>query len=257
MEKQKDLNNTRLNEGVVLVDKPTGISSHTVVNWARRVSGIRKIGHTGTLDPLATGLLILLVGRKYTRMQQSYLTLEKEYICTAQIGVVTDSYDSDGNIVLLANPEEIGAVSQEDIKSVLPQFTGNISQTVPGFSAVKVGGRKLYALMREAQHSQKDLKEITQKLPTRMVEIYQLELVQFSKGHTSDFTQVRDITGVSKKQVVTFTIRVKCSSGTYIRSLVHDIGQQIGVGATVIALRRTRIGEFTIEQASVCPVLLK
>lgn len=246
MEKQNNSGHHLLSEGILLVDKPTGVSSHTVVNWARKLSGIRKIGHTGTLDPLATGLLILLIGKKYTRMQEQYLKLDKEYICTAQLGLTTDSYDCDGKIVSQVDPGELSAISREAIDSLLPEFTGEIIQTVPGFSAVRVGGRKLYALMREAENSKTDSSRIIENLPKRQVQIYDLELLEFSSDTT-----------VSSSALVTVSLRVRCSSGTYIRSLVHDIGQKLGVGATVIALRRTQIGELSIDQALMCPLIQK
>jgi len=232
-----------LQEGVLLVDKPMGVSSHAVVNWARRCSGIKKIGHTGTLDPLATGLLILLIGRSYTKLQDKYLKKNKEYLCTAKLGLQTDSYDIDGDVITQTDWSEISKISREDIERAMFDFSGEIKQIVPVFSAVKRGGRKLYALMREAKNKQEDVSDLINNLPIRNVQVYNLSLIDFDIDEP--------------KKEATFSFTVACSSGTYIRSLVHDIGQKLGVGATVVQLRRTTIGEISIDQAKMCPLFLK
>lgn len=222
-------------EGILLVDKPGGVSSHSVVNWARRVIGIKRIGHTGTLDPLATGLLILLVGRKYTKMQNIFLKQDKEYHCTGQLGLVTDTYDITGDIVEQTDWEELKKLTRAKVQAILPIFTGKIEQTVPIFSAVKVGGRKLYDYARKGEE------KLITDLPIRKIEIKELELDDF----------IFD----KKNCQIRFKLRVVCSSGTYIRSLIHDIGQEIGVGATVVLLRRTKIGEISLNKALLCPIL--
>lgn len=231
-----------LQEGVILVDKPTGVTSHRVVNWARRLSGIKKVGHTGTLDPLATGLLILLIGRKFTKRQDKYLKQDKTYLCTAKLGLTTDSYDIDGEILNQADWELVSKITKKNILNVLADFTGQISQKVPIFSAVKQEGKKLYELARLAKNDQKiknQVDELLKNLPSRDVNIYSLELI--------DFMVHKD-----KKEVL-FSFKVSCSSGTYIRSLAHDIGNKLGCGATVVALRRTKIGDCSIDQAKMCP----
>lgn len=214
--------------GILLIDKPTGITSHDVVYRVRKKTGVRKVGHAGTLDPLATGLLIILVSREFTKKQTQFLKQDKEYICEAQLGIETDSYDVDGQIVKEEAWEKIDKICQEDFEKVLNQFRGEISQTVPAFSAVKVKGEKLYQKARRGEIDKK-------ALPSRQVIIKELELLEFEK----------DV----ENRTLFFKIRVFCSSGTYIRSLAHDIGQELGVGATVSQLRRTKIGDLSIGDA--------
>jgi tRNA pseudouridine55 synthase len=214
--------------GILLVDKPSGMTSHDVVNYVRRQTGIKRVGHAGTLDPLATGLLIILIGRAATKQQAHFLHQSKEYLCQAQLGLTTDSYDSQGKVVASVPFAQQQKFNRERLIQVLPHFTGKILQTVPAFSAVKVKGQKLY---QKARQGQLDL----QSLPSRTVEISELELLDFRVDHA--------------QQRVTFTVHVACSSGTYIRSLIHDIGQVLKVGATVIMLRRTKIGDLRVEDA--------
>jgi tRNA pseudouridine55 synthase len=225
--------------GVLLVDKPSGITSHDVVDQARKLSGHRRVGHTGTLDPLASGLLIILIGRQYTKLQSIFLKLDKEYEVTGQLGLETDSYDSDGLVLAEANWTDIAAISEADVSAVLRKFRGQISQTVPAFSAVKINGKKLYQLARSERKNREQQAEpetsVVPKLPVREVTISKLELIKFA--HHPDLKKVF------------FSLRATCSSGTYIRSLVHDIGKQLGVGATVTQLRRTKIAKIDIKHA--------
>lgn len=214
--------------GILLIDKPTGITSHDVVYRVRKKTGVSKVGHAGTLDPLATGLLIMLVGREFTKKQTQFLKQDKEYVCEAQLGIETDSYDVDGQIVKEETWGKIDKISQEDLEKVLNQFRGEISQTVPAFSAVKVKGEKLYQKARRGEIDKKSL-------PSRQVIIKELELLEFKK----------DV----ENRTLFFKIRVFCSSGTYVRSLTHDIGQELGAGATVSQLRRTKIGDLSISDA--------
>lgn len=219
---------TSPSEGIIFIDKPTGWTSFDVVAKIRSLTGVKKVGHAGTLDPLATGLLIILVGKKYTRMQDQFLKQDKTYVTTARLGMTTDSYDSDGVVTSQLKWAEIAHLEKIDLENCLDHFRGKISQTVPAFSAVKVKGRKLYDLARRDQLDQSSL-------PSREVEIKKLKLLDFNKDE--------------KKELVEFEIEVNCSSGTYIRSLVHDIGQCLGVGATVAKLRRTSIGDINLDQA--------
>ncbi len=214
--------------GILLIDKPSGLTSHDVVYKVRKKTGVKRVGHAGTLDPLATGLLIILVGREFTKRQTEFLKQDKEYLCRVQLGVETDTYDIDGQITKKAEWEEISRVTQEDLEKVLENFRGEIIQTVPAYSAVKVKGEKLYQKARKGEINKEDL-------PSRKVSIKELELMEFEKN--------------DRKQEVFSTIKVECGSGTYIRSLVHDIGQKLGVGATVSSLRRTSIGEHRLEDA--------
>lgn len=216
------------NTGILLIDKPSGITSHTVVNKVRRVTGVKRVGHAGTLDPLATGLLIVLVGREFTKQQSRFLKQDKTYICQAVLGTETDTYDSDGQVVNQAEWEKIRGITQSQLEQALTSFKGQIKQQVPAFSAVKVKGEKLYNRARQGTVKKEDL-------PIRDVRVHELKLIDFKKK-------------TAEKQLL-FTIEVSCSSGTYIRSLVHDIGQMLGVGATVTTLRRTKIGSYSIEQA--------
>ncbi|PIR59161.1 MAG: tRNA pseudouridine(55) synthase TruB [Candidatus Pacebacteria bacterium CG10_big_fil_rev_8_21_14_0_10_56_10] len=210
----------------LLIDKPTGMTSHDVVDEVRRLTGQSKVGHAGTLDPLATGLLIVLVGRQQTKRQPEFTKLDKEYLVTASLGVETDSYDIDGTVLVTVPSQRLAAVNVTDIERCLRQFRGEIDQQVPPFSAVKRGGTKLYELARRGRL---DLAA----LPVRRVTIYRLELVSFRQSRLD--TQ--------------FSLKVKCSSGTYVRSLVHHTGQCLGVGAIVTSLRRTAIGPYRLSQA--------
>lgn len=220
--------------GVLAVDKPSGISSHTVVNWARKVFGIRKIGHTGTLDPLASGLLVLLIGREFTKKQAYYLRQDKEYIVTARLGIETDTYDSMGRTVAVCDWEQITGISSSEIKKVCASFIGISQQRVPAFSAVKQGGEKMYDLALAG-------KVEASELPSRSITIHVLSVLDsmIDAEHTARYV----------------TIRVACGSGTYIRSLIHDVGKLLGCGACVTELRRTAIGTMTVSDAEVCPLV--
>jgi len=208
--------------GVVLVDKPSGITSHDVVDQIRKATGVKKIGHAGTLDPLATGLLIILISREFTKQQSKFLKQDKQYLVTGRLGITTDSYDIDGEVIEEIDRAEVEKVSQEEIEEALQSFRGKITQTVPAYSAVKVKGKKLYELARKDKI---DLK----RLPKRQVTIHLIELVEFDKEKGE------------------FILKIECSSGTYIRSLVHDLGKKLRVGATVVQLRRTKIGNMKVE----------
>lgn len=224
------------NHGFVLIDKPSGWTSHDVVQKMRGLTGVKKIGHAGTLDPLATGLLILLIGKRYTRQQSTYLKTEKEYMCTAQFGIITDTYDSDGEIQSETSWEKLQKLSQEQVQAALFQFTGEIDQTVPAFSAVKIQGEKLYEMARRGKAPKK-------ALPSRTVTISRFHLDTFTKD--------------TEKKIITGTFTIACSSGTYIRSLIHDLGQSLDCGATVTSLRRTKVAEFSVENAHTIPEILE
>lgn len=203
-------------DGVLLVDKKTGLTSHDVVEKFRRRSGVKKAGHTGTLDPLATGLLVLCVG-KATRLQSYLMGMEKTYEGTIQFGWATDSYDSTG--VPAGEPNEAN-VEQIDFSPLIAKFTGEIEQMPPQFSAKKVQGVRAYELARKG--------EIAALTPKR-VTVYEFEIIAVS-GSTAQF-------------------RVRSSAGTYMRSIAHDLGQAAGIPAHLKSLRRTAIGNFKVEQA--------
>lgn len=223
----------QIEPGIYLADKPEGVTSHDVVAYFRRQSNIKRVGHAGTLDPLATGLLIILVGRDFTKQQAQFLKQDKSYLVTAQIGLTTDSYDTDGQVIHQADWSALKQIDQALIEKNLEQFKGDIEQVVPAFSAVKVAGQKLYQLAHQGQ--------AMPELPKRQVQIKNLELVDFSIDPAL--------------KTISCQLRVACSSGTYIRSLVHDLGQtflgpdQQPLGACVSKLRRLSIGDLQVDQA--------
>lgn len=205
-------------DGFVLVDKAGGWTSHDVVARVRRLLGTRKVGHAGTLDPMATGLLVLGVGRA-TRLLRFIQGLDKEYEAQACFGVATDSLDADGTEVS-RTPMPI---TESDVRGVLPDFIGSIPQIPPMVSAKKVGGKRLYELARAGE---------TVDRPPVIVEIHELEVTGFEPG---DYPVV--------------SLRVTCGSGTYIRSLADDIARKLGGRAHLTALRRTGIGHLGVDSA--------
>ena len=209
--------------GILLVDKPGGITSHDVVARARRALNTRKIGHAGTLDPMATGLLILGVGPA-TRLLTYIVGLDKTYEATIRLGVSTDSDDADGVETARADADALGAVTPERIAAGVANLTGAISQVPSTVSAIKVGGRRAYDLARAGEEVQ---------LKARDVTVSRFEVLA-----------VRPVDGAIDLDVV-----VDCSSGTYIRALARDLGADLGVGGHLTALRRTRIGPFDVAAA--------
>ncbi len=206
----------RPNFGMLVVDKPAGLSSQQVVYRVRQALKIRKAGHTGTLDPLATGVLPVALGSA-TKIIPFLNESEKIYEVTGRLGEVTDTYDHDGEILERKSPDGIGP---DDIRGHFPQYLGEQTQTPPIYSAIKVKGRPLYSYARKGK---------TVEIPIRKVSISQLDLTQWNGPD--------------------FSLRVHCSRGTYIRSLVHDLGQSLGVGAHVIQLKRVQTGPFHLGQS--------
>jgi len=204
--------------GILLVDKPAGITSHDVVDRVRRVTHQRSVGHAGTLDPLATGLLVIALGSATKTMR--YLTDQrKTYAADLHLGFVSKTHDAEG--VDLSQPSaEIPSVDDNTLAGVLKDFTGVIEQQVPAYSAVRVDGERLYKSARKGD-------DVTP--PTRHVTIDRIEIT----GRTADHLH----------------LEVTCSKGTYIRSLAHDIGRRLGCGAYLAGLRRLASGRFTIERA--------
>ncbi len=201
--------------GFLLIDKPVGPTSHDIVDIVRRALRTRKVGHAGTLDPFASGLLILAVGSK-TKEISKFVGLDKVYEATVHFGASSDTMDRTGAI----EQKECAPISREDLESALEKFRGEIDQIPPMYSAKKIGGKKLYELAREG-------KEIERK-PVR-VTIHELELASFSWP--------------------TAVIRTRVSSGTYIRALADDIGKMLGCGAYLEELRRTKIGVYDVANA--------
>ena len=205
--------------GVIVVDKPAGPTSHDVVARVRRTIGLRRIGHTGTLDPLATGVLPLVVGRA-TRLAQFLSADDKEYVADIRFGTSTTSYDSEGYSD--DRPDEaVMAIEPDVLACLLDDFRGTFWQTPPPFSAKKVGGTPAYRLARA---------EKPVELKPAKVTVHSLELLSCGDGLAR--------------------LRIVCSSGFYVRSLAHEIGRRLGCGAYLLALRRTRAGEFTLAEAS-------
>ncbi len=208
----------QLLDGVLLLDKPEGLSSNHALQRAKRALDACKAGHTGTLDPFATGLLICCMGRA-TKICGSMLNADKTYVATLRFGEETDSGDLTGNVIFKAE-DGFQGVSPEALLEVLPEFRGAIQQVPPMYSALKRDGRPLYEYARQG---------IELERPPREVTIHRLELLDF------DGMQA--------------TLLVDCSKGTYIRTLAQDIGRRLGCGAHLVALRRTRIGPFDISNS--------
>lgn len=216
-------------DGVLIIDKPAGLTSHDVVARVRRILGERRVGHTGTLDPFATGVLIVLVGRA-TRLAQFLSSSVKEYEAVIRLGFATDTGDVTGK-PLTAVAEKINPWRKEEIQEALETLRGEIEQVPPMYSAKKLGGKKLYELARRGEEVERKAVRVT---------IHSLELID----EVSDsFPQ--NIDGTTDIQV-----RVACSAGTYVRTLAEDFGKRIGVGAHVAELQRTKAGSFALRDAT-------
>ncbi len=206
---------------VLIVDKAAGMTSHDVINRARRILGERSIGHLGTLDPAATGVLPLVVGN-FTRLAQFYLGAEKSYEGVMRLGIATDTYDAGGEVV---GEQRVSSVSIVEIKEAAAKFLGKIEQMPPPFSAKKIKGVPAYKLARKQQ-------EVV--LSPVLVEVFEFEV----------FTPE-----VAQKNASRIAFRARVSAGTYIRSIAHDLGQALGCGGHLETLRRTAHGEFTLADA--------
>ena len=201
--------------GIVIVDKPQGWTSQDVTARLRRVFSTRRIGHGGTLDPMATGVLPVFVGSA-TKAVSFAESGDKEYIAGLHLGVTTDTQDTSGR-VLEQRPANVGRAA---IEAVLPRFTGEIDQVPPMYSAIKINGQKLYQLARKGQEIER---------PPRRVTIHELALLEPEDGD--------------------WRLRIRCSKGTYVRALCHDIGQALGCGGCMSALRRTMAAGFTLAES--------
>ncbi len=221
----------------LLLIKPKGITSFFAVSQLKKVLPKKtKIGHCGTLDPMAEGLLIVLIGREQTKLQNHFLNLNKKYVATITFGVSSNTYDTDINSILefSKNTNDLINLSIDKIKQVLgSNFKGEILQTVPAFSAVKVNGIKLYS--KSYKNEEIDI------LPTRKVNIYNYKILSF----TNDYKLGTNDINLLPKLVVEFEV----SKGTYIRSIANDLGNILQVSAVLSGLTRTQIGEFKIENA--------
>jgi tRNA pseudouridine55 synthase len=203
--------------GILNIDKPSGWTSHDVVARVRRLAGQKRVGHTGTLDPMATGVLVVCLGQA-TRLAEYLVAGSKSYRATVRFGLTTDTWDADGE-VLAERPTD--SLSREALESLLPQFTGTLMQTPPMHSAIKRQGQPLYRLAHRG---------IVVERPARQIEISRLNLVAWQPPEA--------------------VLEVDCSKGTYIRALAHDLGEALGTGAILSSLQRTRVGQMTLAQAA-------
>lgn len=222
--------------GILLVDKAEGWTSHDVVAKARNVLGTRKIGHAGTLDPMATGLLLLGVGTA-TRLLTHLVGLDKTYDATIRLGVTTVSDDSEGTILDTASPADIERLASEPqrIADAVVGLTGNIEQTPSAVSAIKVDGRRAYDLVRAGE-------QVNLKTRPVRVDAFEIERPRMiaATGLSGGSTPV---------DVIDVDATVRCSSGTYVRALARDLGEAVGVGGHLTALRRTEVGPFGVSNA--------
>lgn len=202
--------------GVLVVDKPIGLTSHDVVQIIRRGTGIRRAGHTGTLDPRASGVLVVLIGPA-VRLSEYVSASDKRYQATIRLGSSTDTYDSEGTVT---GSHPVEGITEEQFNEVLQKFVGEIEQVPPPYSAVKVHGKKAYDFAREGEEVD---------LQPRKIHVYSLDILEWAPPEA--------------------VIDVYCSSGTYVRSLANDLGNQLGCGAHLIGLRRTKSGKFTLRDA--------
>jgi tRNA pseudouridine55 synthase len=202
--------------GFLNIDKPVGLTSHTVVARVRQLTGIKRIGHAGTLDPLADGVLVLCVGAA-ARLSEYVMHTTKQYRARVHLGRVTDTYDAEGQII---SECDVSGINLADVQNLLPRFTGEIEQLPPMYSAVKQGGRKLYELARAGQTVERQPRRVT------------VERLSVAGWHPP-FVE----------------LDIVCSAGTYIRSLACDLGDALGVGASLAGLTRTASGSFRLESA--------
>lgn len=210
--------------GLLLVDKPAGCTSHDVVSRVRRVLGLRRVGHAGTLDPMATGLLVVAVDRA-TRLLGHLALTDKTYLAKIRLGIGTDSDDADGAITATAGEALLSSVDDTAVRAAMDALTGDLMQVPSSVSAIKVDGRRAYDRVRQGEQVQ---------LAARPVTVDRFELL----------SPPRRTAGAIDLDVV-----VDCSTGTYVRSLARDLGAALGVGGHLTALRRTRVGPFAVDDA--------
>jgi tRNA pseudouridine55 synthase len=205
-------------EGAILpVDKPKARTSFEVVEAIQAKTGMQKVGHAGTLDPLATGLLLVLVARPATRLQAACMELPKAYEATLRLGETTPSHDAETEVVERADPT---GITRDALEAISEEFVGLLNQVPPMYSAVKVDGERLYEKARRGE---------TVDRPPRQVRVDRFEILEWSPPDC--------------------TVRIECSKGTYIRALARDVGEELGVGAHLTALRRTAIGPFSVADS--------
>jgi tRNA pseudouridine55 synthase len=212
--------------GIVLVDKPQGWTSHDVVARMRRLANTRKVGHAGTLDPMATGLLVIGIGSS-TRLLTYIVGTDKEYLATVRLGASTTTDDAEGELVARAQPSDVAAVTPGRITAAAARLTGDIQQVPSSVSAIKVDGKRAYARVRSGE-------DVT--LQPRKVTVSAFDIL--------------DIVHVEENATIDVSVRVECSSGTYVRAIARDLGSDLGVGGHLTALRRTRVGPYRVADAA-------
>ncbi len=203
-------------QGILLVDKPKGKTSFSLVASLRKILGVKKIGHAGTLDPFATGVMVMLIGREYTKLSDTFLTSDKQYLAKVHLGISTDTYDCEGQVTF----ESPVIPNLKEIEFALEKFQGEQEQIPPMFSAKKINGQKLYDLARKGKTVERKPSKITMKTI----------LISYDYPYL-----VLDVT---------------CSKGTYIRSIANDLGQLLNCGAHLAELQRTRSGKFTLAECA-------
>ncbi len=218
-----------MKNGILVVNKPEGITSAGVVGRLKRVLGVKKIGHTGTLDPFATGVLLIAI-QKATRISQYFLDGSKRYLAQVTLGQETDTYDKTGKVTFQADPKVLTSIEARVVQKAVAQFSGVQDQVAPSYSALKHQGQPLYKLARQGKMILK---------PPRQIEIFDIAVPTF------DLQEGQLPAGLPR-----FDLDVHCSGGTYIRSLAYDIGKMLGCGAHLSGLCRTRSSQFLIEDAS-------
>jgi len=237
--------------GFLLINKPSGPTSHDIVDAVRRITGVRRVGHAGTLDPFADGLLIVGVGRGATKRLDSFKGLSKTYLATLRLGATSDTDDRTGRVVI-SNFQF--PISKREVEDVLQQFVGEIEQVPPMYSAKKIGGKKLYDLARKG--------EVIERKPTK-INIYSIKLLHYQSSQGTRNKEPRrrasSLRGGQETRnnhleseilnLQSAITEVSCSPGTYIRALARDIGARLGCGAFLEQLTRTKIGPFTLVES--------
>ncbi|MCU1406664.1 MAG: tRNA pseudouridine(55) synthase TruB [Glaciihabitans sp.] len=251
--------------GILFVDKPAGITSHGVVSRVRKIANTRKVGHAGTLDPMATGLLTVGINSS-TRLLTFLVGLDKEYLATIRLGAATGTDDAEGAVTTVADPIELEAVTDEQVRSAILPLTGVISQVPSSVSAIRIDGRRAYEMARAGE-------EVI--LTSREVTVSAFEVLAMRRG-TAEIQRTDPAASATEAIVesdgsaepggqpalltetvgyIDIDVRVECSSGTYIRALARDLGATLGVGGHLTVLRRSRVGPFSVVDAATLETL--
>ncbi|MGP5659586.1 tRNA pseudouridine(55) synthase TruB [Corynebacterium falsenii] len=231
--------------GVIIVDKPSGMSSHDVVARLRRIMGTRRVGHSGTLDPMATGVLVIGVERG-TKFLAHVVTHDKRYEATMRLGATTVTDDAEGDVLSTAAPELLGSLDDDSIRAACAAFVGDIQQKPTSVSSIKINGRRAHELVREGQEVD---------IPARPVTVHSLKVHPITRigGAAADGSGGTNTTNgantTEAPEAIDVVISVHCSSGTYIRAIARDVGAELGVGGHLTQLRRTSVGPFDIAEA--------